>query len=134
MDFTSIHTIQPYGRKLIISTPTSQDDIKLMEDKWGLRNENDQLCGIYNTKYEQWYAVMAIFNMAHIQTVTYGMIAHESLHIMDSVLQGIGHSYVFDNNETGAYLIEWISGVIFQHLHDRDLIKDLTIETQIKKS
>lgn len=133
MDFISIHDIRPYGRKLIIATPKTVKDIQKLEEKWGMRNEGDQLCGIYDIQHEQWKAIIVIFNMIHKQTVTYGMIAHESLHIMDSVFSGVGHTYDYDNNEAGAYLVEWVANTIFKHFKDHNILNDLTIKTKIKE-
>lgn len=132
MDFTSIHNIQPYGKKFIIASPRTDEDIQKLEAKWGLRNEGDQLCGVYNIQYEGWKTIIVIFNMIHKQTITYGMLAHEALHVMDSIFENIGHIYEYDNNEVGAYLIEWIVNIIFKHFKDHQIFKELTFETKIK--
>jgi len=131
-DYTSVHIIQPYNTRLIIATPSSKEEITHMEEKWGTRNEDGHLAGIYDIKHEEWNAVLVIFNMIHKQSVTYGMIAHESIHILDAVFSKIGHEYNYDNNEPGAYLMEWIYTTILKHFKERNLDSKLTVETEIK--
>jgi len=131
-DFISTHIIQPYGRRMIIVTPTSVEDIKKMEQKWKLTNETDQLAGVYTVEDEGWNSILVMFNMCLDQTVTYGMLAHEALHIVDDVFHTIGHSYNVENNEPGTYLIEWVVNTIIDHFLERKLMEELTTQTKIK--
>ena len=131
-DFISTHIIQPYGRRMIIVTPTSVEDIKKMEQKWKLTNETDQLAGVYTVEDEGWNSILVMFNMCLDQTVTYGMLAHEALHIVDDVFHIIGHSYNVENNEPGTYLIEWVVNTIIDHFLERKLMEELTTQTKIK--
>jgi hypothetical protein len=132
MNFTSLHTIEPYNFRLIIATPINKEEIKSLEEKWGTRNEADQLAGIYDIDHDHWKAVLVIFNLNHKQTVTYGMISHETTHIVDSIFSRIGHTYDYENNEVGAYLSEWVYTIILKHFKERNLDKELTINTEIK--
>ena len=60
------------------------------------------------------------------------MIAHEAFHVVDAVFEKIGHQQSSDNNEPGAYLIEWIVNKIMLELKKRNLLSELTIKTKIK--
>lgn len=131
-DFISAHVIQPYGKRFLIATPLNSSDIEKLEDQWNLLDEDKNLGGFYKIKYDGWNSYLIIFSISHNQTLTYGMIAHEALHIVDYLFESIGHEYNYQNNEPGTYLIEYIVNTIMQHFIDRNLIKDLSTESQIK--
>lgn len=133
MDFISVNIINPYGKRLIIATPLTEDDIQIIEDKWGLLDEDKNLGGFYKIDYEGWNAFLIIFNLAHKQSISYGMLSHEATHIVDNLFESIGHVTSFENNEPGAYLIEWIVNEIFKHFIERDLLKLLSYESYLKK-
>ena len=125
--------MHPYGRRLIIATPTCSDHIKKIEDEFDLVNEQNSLCAVYTVLYEGWNAYLAVFNMNHLQSITYGMVAHESNHLVDFTMDTIGQTIDPNNNEVSAYLTEWVVNTMFKHFEDRDLLKMLSTETKIRE-
>lgn len=130
--FVSEYVINPYGRKLFVATPQTIDHVQLLEERWDLMDEEKQLCGFYQIQDKGWSSYLIIFNMSHIQSITYGMIAHESQHVVDYLLKAIGHEYDSENNETSTYLIEWIVNQAFQHFIDKGLFDKLSTQSTIK--
>lgn len=51
--------------------------------------------------------------------ITPGLVAHESLHVMNQVFIRIGYHPEADNDETGAYLISWIVNRITEVQNER---------------
>lgn len=132
MKFLSVHIIQPYGKRLLIATPQTEEDIQKIEDEWSLIDEDNQLGGIHKIEYEGWNASLIIFNLYHKQSISYGMIAHEALHAVDDLNRTIGHDYDYENNEHSAYIMEWVVNVIFKHFIDNNLFDKLSSESFIK--
>jgi hypothetical protein len=130
--FVSEVIINPYGRKLFIATPQTTEQINSMEEKWALIDEDDQLCGFYQIQDEGWQSYLIIFNMSHKQTISFGMISHESQHVVDYLLKAIGHDYDSENNETATYLIEWIVNQVFKHFIEKGLFDKLSTQSTIK--
>jgi len=133
MDNVSVHTIEPYGRRLLIATITSDKELTEIEEKYSVLNELKQLGGVYGVIHEGWNALLIIFNFNTAQTLTYGMIAHEAMHIVDEIFHSIGHDYDVENNEPGTYLIEWIVNQIFKHMKERKLLNKLSYESKVEK-
>jgi len=134
LDFISVIIIPPYGKRLLIATPTKEDDIQKIEDQWDLLDEDKQLGGFHKIKHEGWNSFLIIFNLCHNQSISYGMISHETTHVVDYLFQSIGHEHDYENNEPGAYLVEWIVNEIFKHFSERDLLKTLSFDTIIKNN
>lgn len=133
MNNISTHIIEPYGRRLIIATVSNDKELKEIEEKYSVLNESNQLGGIYGVVYEGWNAILIIFNFNTAQSLTYGMIAHEALHVIDEIFYSIGHDYDVENNEPGTYLIECVTNKIFKHMHDRKLLCKLSHKSKIVK-
>lgn len=134
LDFISNIIIPPYGHRLLIATPLSEEDIQEMEDKWSLLNEDKQLGGFHIVNHEGWNSFLIIFNLSHNQSISYGMLAHEALHVVDSLFDRIGHNYDYENNEPAAYLIEWIVNEIIKHFIEKKLINTLSYESVLKQN
>lgn len=134
LNFISVHTVHPYGKKLIIATPRNKRELNQLNEIWELFETNPILCATYEVTYEEWKSSMVVFNMSHKQSVTYGMISHEATHVVDDIFKTIGHTYDPDNNEVGAYLNEWITNKIFEHFINRDLFFKLSCESKIKNN
>ena len=129
--YTTIHTIEPYNFRLVLATPSNKEDLEDLEEKWGIKNEN-LLANVYDIDHDNWKAVLVVFDFDQCQTITYGMIAHECVHVTDSVFDRIGHTYDYHNNEVGAYLIEQLYTTILKQLKKNKLDLLLTINTEIK--
>ena len=133
MDFFSEHVIQPYGIRLILATPTHEEHYQSLKEKWKMDSDEENLCGVYRLNHEGWATFLVVFKINYLQTLTYGMIAHEALHIVDYTLGTIGQEHDPENNEVGCYLIEWLTNMIFKHFIDRKLLKELSAESKIIK-
>jgi hypothetical protein len=132
MNFISIHTIQPYGKKMIIATPKNEKQLYELNNKWNILYESPQLASFHKIEYNGWNSFLLFFNLTHAQTLTYGIIAHEALHALDALFIEIGHQYDEENNEIGAYLIEWITNTVIKHFIDKKIINLLSYESKIK--
>ena len=132
LNFTSTITIQPYGKILIIATPTNEEDIQKLEDQWSLLDEEKQLGGFHKIKYNGWNAFLIIFNLHHNQSISYGMISHEAEHVVDYLFESKGHEHNYENNEPGTYLLEWIVNEIFRHFIQKNILNVLSCESIIK--
>jgi hypothetical protein len=132
MKFVSVHIIQPYGKRLLIATPQTEDDIQEIEDEWSLIDEDNQLGGFHKIEYNGWYTSLVIFNLCHKQSISYGMLAHEALHVIDDLNRTIGHDYDYENNEHSAYTIEWVVNIMFKHFIDNGLFSKLSYESVLK--
>lgn len=70
-------------------------------------------------KKDKDYAVdclYVIFNGNHTSKLTHGVIAHESLHVMGTIMARSGWHFDFSNDEPQAYLIEWLVNTITDFL------------------
>jgi hypothetical protein len=132
VDFISVRVIPPYGKRLIIATPLSENDIQQLEDRWSVLDPDNLLGGFYKVEYEKWNAFLIVFSLHHNQSISYGMLAHEALHIVDYLFQEIGHEYNCETNEPGAYLIEWLVNEIIKHFDEKKIISLLSYESIIK--
>jgi hypothetical protein len=133
MKFVSVHIINPYGKRLLIATPETTEDIQEIEEEWSLIDEDNQLGGFHKIEYEGWNASLVIFNLFHKQSISYGMISHEALHVVDDLNRSIGHDYDYQNNEHSAYIIEWIVNEIFKHFSEKNILSKLSSESFIKE-
>jgi hypothetical protein len=133
MRFVSAHIINPYGKRLLIATPETETDIQEIEEAWSLIDEDNQLGGFHKIEYEGWNASLVIFNLCHKQSISYGMISHEALHVVDDLNRSIGHDYDYQNNEHSAYLIEWIVNEIFKHFSEKNILSKLSSDSFIKE-
>jgi hypothetical protein len=133
MDNLSHHTINPYSYKLIIATIENDKQATDLVEKFSMDDPSvKRLGGVYKVIHEGWSTFLIFLNFNANETLTYGMVAHEALHVVDELFNSIGHAYDVENNEVGAYLIEWIVNQIFKHLEDRDLLKKLSYESDVK--
>lgn len=129
----SYHTIEPYAQKLIVATIENEKQATELDEKFGIGVSSlKRLGGVYSVVHEGWSTLLVFFNFNAHESITYGMISHEALHVVDEVFNRIGHDYSVENNEVGAYLIEWLTNQIFKHLEDRKLLKNVSYEYKIK--
>ena len=133
MDNVSHHIIEPYSRRLIIATIEQEKHITEIEKTFGIDASSlNRLGGVYTVTYKGWNSLFVFFNFSAYETLTYGIVSHECLHIVDEMFNTIDHDYDVENNEPGAYLIEWLVNKVFNHLEKRNLIKNLSSESKIK--
>jgi len=133
MNNLSFHTIEPYDRKFIIATVENDKQAKYLVDKFLIDDVSiKRLGGVYSVSHEGWNSILVFFNFNSFQTITYGIVAHEALHIVDEIFRCIDYDYNGENNEVGAYLIEWIVNQIFNHIEERNLLKHLSHKSKIK--
>lgn len=133
LEYISLHIAHPYGNRILVATPTSEKENLEIEEIFKIEDSKINLCGVYKINYEGWNSYLAVFNFDHLQSITYGMIAHEANHIVDFIIDSIGQVVDPQNNEYSAYLLEWLTNKFFQHLIDRDLMKLLATESIILK-
>ncbi len=133
LEYLSIHIVNPYGNRVLIATPTTEKETVEIEEIFNTGDSKLNLCSVFEINYEGWNSYLALLNFDHLQSITYGMIAHEANHIVDYVIDSIGQEVDPQNNEYSAYLLEWMTNTIFQHIIDRDLMKLLSTESKIIK-
>ena len=134
MSNISYHKIEPYDYNFIIATVENEKQGKELVEKFGIDEPSiDRLGGVYTVLHEGWRTILVFLNFNSKQTITYGMISHECTHVVDTVFSTIGQDYEVDNNEVGAYLIEWLVNQVFKHLEDVDLLKNLSSESIVKE-
>lgn len=126
--------IEPYDYRLIIATIETEKQGKELVSKFGIDEPSiNRLGGVYTVLNEGWKTILVFLNFNAKQTITYGMVAHECLHIVDTVCTTIGHDYDVDNNETMAYLLEYLVDKVFEHLEKMDLIKKISPNSKVKE-
>ena len=133
LKYISLHIAQPYGNRILIATPTSVAENEEIEGIFGIQESKRELCSVFSINYEGWNSYFILINFDHLQSITYGMIAHEANHIVDYIIDSIGQKVDPQNNEYSAYLLEWTTNTIFKHIIDRDLMKLLSTESKIIK-
>ena len=131
--FVSKHVIHPYSIRLLIATPSTDKHKTILKKKWKIEDEEENLCSVYRLNYKGWATFIIVFKIEYIQTLTYGMLAHEAQHVVDYTLNSIGHIYDPENNEVGCYLIEWVTNTIFQHFIDQKILHLLSAKSKIIK-
>lgn len=133
IEYISVHIAQPYGHRIIIATPTNDLENEEVNEIFGVDDSKSDLCSIYKVVFKGWNSFLLLFNINHIQSLTYGMISHEANHIVDFIMEAIGQKVDPNNNEYSAYLMEWIVNTVFAHFIERDLMKYLSAESEITK-
>jgi len=133
LKWLSVHRAHPYGNRVLIATPTNEKETGEIEEIFKTGDSKLNLCSVFKINFEGWNSYLILLNFDHIQSITYGMIAHEANHIVDFIMDSIGQVVDPQNNEYSAYLLEWLTNTIFQHLIDRDLMKLLSVESKILK-
>lgn len=134
MDNLSYSIIEPYSYRLIIATLENEEQSKELIDKFSIEDQSvKRLGGVYKVIYEGWSSFLIFFNFDAKETLTYGMLSHEALHVVDELFNSIGHEYDPENNEVGAYLLEWIVNKIFEHFEERKLLKKIGTESKVKE-
>jgi len=133
LDYISLHIANPYGHRILVATPTSEKENLEIEEIFGIEDSKINLCSVFKIRYEGWNAYLVLLNFDHLQSITYGMIAHEANHLTDYIIDSIGQIVDPQNNEYSAYLLEWITNTFFQHIIDNNLIHLVSTESKIVK-
>lgn len=131
LEYISLHIAQPYGNRILVATPTNEKENEEIEEIFKIRDSKRELCSVFKINYEGWNSYLVLFNFDHLQSITYGMIAHEANHLTDYIIDSIGQVVDPQNNEYSAYLLEWITNEIFQHIIDQGLMDKLSSESKI---
>lgn len=129
--YVSVHIAQPYGHRIIIATPENEFENEEVNEIFRVEDSRSDLCAVYKVVFKGWDSFLLLFNLNHVQTITYGMIAHEVNHVVDFIMDAIGQKVDPNNNEYSAYLVEWIVNTVFAHFVERDLMKYLSTESKI---
>ena len=67
-------------------------------------------CHTQSGDYRKQNAVFVVFNFKHSNSkITYGAVAHESLHALNFIYKSRDVGLDVENDEHSAYLIDWIS-------------------------
>jgi hypothetical protein len=106
-----------YGRKFVVILTNDKKQLKKRVKDSGIHN-------IYAHSYlTEWdnmgrYVMVLNFDAKH-NNITHGVIAHESIHITNFILDQVNVLADHDNDEAAAYLIGWVNNeahrVIYKH-------------------
>lgn len=129
--YVSVHIAQPYGHRIIIATPEDEFQNEEVNEIFRIEDSKSDLCAVYKVGFEGWDSFLLLFNLNHIQSLTYGMIAHEVNHVVDYIMEAIGQKVDPNNNEYSAYLVEWLVNTVFAHFIERGLMEKLSSESKI---
>jgi hypothetical protein len=134
IEYVSVHIAQPYGHRIIIATPENEFENEEVNEIFKVEDSKSDLCAVYKIGFEGWDSFLLLFNINHIQSLTYGMIAHEVNHVVDFIMEAIGQKVDPNNNEYSAYLVEWLVNTVFSHFIERGLMEKLSVESKISRT
>lgn len=78
----------------------------------------------YGKKQRQTFAILLNFNNID-SNIHYGTIAHEVEHIKNMIFEERGAKTDPDDDETQAYLVEWITDKVYEWLKEMNMIKHI---------
>lgn len=59
---------------------------------------------------------IVVLNFKNIDKITHGVIAHEAIHISNFIAKDVGFTPNFDNDESIAYLTQWVVNNIYSFM------------------
>lgn len=72
----------------------------------------------WNNKGKRCFSIVLNFNNKRTK-LSHGVIAHESVHIVNFVFDNIGAKQDFNNDEPYAYLVGWVTDQVYKFMYKK---------------
>ena len=129
-----IHRIPLYSGKLAIVVTHNVNDLKKVFTEESIQYtdilENSYLYGhCLNLSHEGYtaYTILLDFKSA-AGPITHGTISHEALHAVNMLFNSRGVNYNLDDDEHAAYLLGWITDMIYAALTEWKLLNKIKLD------
>ena len=111
------------GMLILIESKNTPKLRKLIPD---MSEDDDLFCQTFQGEYKGYRSFGIVINSKRnypdkCEPITHGIVAHEALHVVHSILSTIGFELDDNSQEAYAYLIEWVVDEIYLWANKIDL-------------
>jgi hypothetical protein len=124
--FMKVFEIPLYGRDLIVVLTNSDEE--LAKRKLPVMEHEIYASALEKVYWKKKWSDMVLLNTEDPTPypITNGIIAHEAMHVTNSVMRRIGAET--ENEETHAYLLEWVTDRIHQTINEYKKKNDILLK------
>lgn len=114
--YIKVVNIPIYKGNLVMILSNDKDKISKLDKGW---TKEDIYAHAIHGEYKNFEAFYIVLDIKNSSKITNGVIAHEAFHVAEFIAESRGFIPDFENNESVAYILEWVTDQIHKFIIEK---------------